>query len=95
MTGYSSTILVPIELPTPVSEFICFGDALDVSLTGFDCNAARLAIREGFVDKAAGISQLVCDLTYGAPLRMQAGNPQSIHGCTRPAKRLPFWRVNC
>jgi hypothetical protein len=37
------------------SKIICFVDRYEESLSGCVCNAESLAIREGFVDKAAGI----------------------------------------
>jgi hypothetical protein len=54
-------------------------------LNGCSCSAAGLHIRKGFVDKAAGVPQLICNLTDRAALRSQSGNPSGIHGHTWPA----------
>lgn len=57
----------PVEAE-PVGENSCFVDRIAPPLIGCACNAPRLAIRKGFVDKAAAVPQLGGDLAYSAPL---------------------------
>jgi hypothetical protein len=64
---------------------ICFVDSFVAPLIGCICNAECPTIRDGFVDKATGITQLVGDLAYRAPVRAQAANSGGIHGNTRPS----------
>jgi hypothetical protein len=70
------------------SEISCFVDKFSLLLIGCVCNGGGIAIRKGFVDKAAAISQLGGNLAHRAPLRSEAAYLGSIHNHTWPSKAL-------
>jgi hypothetical protein len=72
------------------SEISYFVDKFSLLLIGCVCNGGGIAIRKGFVDKAAAISQPGGNLAHRAPLRSEAAYLGSIHNHAWPSRRLSF-----
>jgi hypothetical protein len=57
--------MAPFEI---VRDNLCLPDSRSASLISCSCNPNCGAIREGFVDKATGVSKLLGNLADGASL---------------------------